>query len=208
MRALLPIPARLTPALLFGGALLLLGACQTSTPTPGVENAGVHAEAMRPEAVQAAAAPAAVGAAPAPGSGSAPAAAAGSSPANFGAAFEPGPVVALASLLSNPQAYAEQSVITEGRVQRACSRKGCWMEIGEGDDACRVTFKDYGFFVPTDSAGAQARVQGKVTTQRIEPARVAHLAAEGAKFRNRQADGSATEVQFIASAVTLARSGS
>jgi len=117
-------------------------------------------------------------------------------------------VVALTSLLANPQAYAEQSVITEGRVQRACSRKGCWMEIGEGDDACRVTFKDYGFFVPTDSAGAQARVQGKLTTQRIEPARVAHLEAEGAKFRNRQADGSATEVTLIASAVTLARSGS
>ena len=148
------------------------------------------------------------GATAASGSGTAAPATAGSAPANFGAAFEPGPVVALTSLLSNPQAYAEQSVITEGRVQRACSRKGCWMEIGEGEDACRVTFKDYGFFVPTDSAGAQARVQGKITTQRIEPARVAHLEAEGARFRNRQADGSATEVTLIASAVTLARSGS
>lgn len=82
------------------------------------------------------------------------------------------------------------------------------MEIGEGDTACRVTFKDYGFFVPTDSAGAQARVQGRITTQRVEPSRVAHLEAEGAKFRNREADGSATEVQFIASAVQLTRSGS
>jgi len=130
----------------------------------------------------------------------------GAAPANFGAAFEPGPVVALPRLLANPKAYADQSVITEGRVQRACSRKGCWMEIGEGDEACRVTFKDYGFFVPTDSAGTQARVQGRLTTQRIEPARVAHLEAEGAKFRNRQADGSATEVQLIASAVELSRS--
>ena len=99
-------------------------------------------------------------------------------------------------------------MITEGHVQRACSRKGCWMEIGEGDTACRVTFKDYGFFVPTDSAGAQARVQGRITTQRVEPSRVAHLEGEGARFRNREADGSATEVQFIASAVQLTRSGS
>jgi hypothetical protein len=116
--------------------------------------------------------------------------------------------VALTALLANPKAYADQqAVITEGPVQRACSRKGCWMEIGKGDDACRVTFKDYGFFVPTDSAGAQARVQGRVVTQRVEPARVAHLEAEGAKFRSREADGSATEVQFIANAVQLTRSG-
>jgi len=99
-------------------------------------------------------------------------------------------------------------VITEGHVQRACSRKGCWMELGEGDTACRVTFKDYGFFVPTDSAGAHARVQGRITTQRIEPSRVAHLEGEGARFKNREPDGSATEVQFIASAVQLTRSGS
>lgn len=206
MRALLPVPARLP-----WGALLLLGACQTATPAPAVEPAAVAATpgAGTPGATPpAAASPAVQATAPAPGTSAAAPAAAGSAPANFGAAFEPGPVVALTSLLANPQAYAEQSVITEGRVQRACSRKGCWMEIGEGDDACRVTFKDYGFFVPTDSAGAQARVQGKLTTQRIEPARVAHLEAEGAKFRNRQADGSATEVTLIASAVTLARSGS
>jgi Domain of unknown function (DUF4920) len=82
------------------------------------------------------------------------------------------------------------------------------MEIGEGETSCRVTFKDYGFFVPTDSAGTQARVQGRIETQRVEPSRVAHLEGEGAKFRNRQADGSATEVQFIASAVQLTRSGS
>jgi hypothetical protein len=119
----------------------------------------------------------------------------------------PGPTVALTSLLANPKAYADQSVTTEGHVQRACSRKGCWMEIGTGDDSCRVTFKDYGFFVPTDSAGAEARVQGRITTQRIEPGRVAHLEQEGAKFKHREADGSATEVQFIASAVQLKRSG-
>ncbi len=116
--------------------------------------------------------------------------------------------MALSALLAKPEAYAEQqTLITEGPVQRACSSKGCWMEIGEGDAACRVTFKDYGFFVPTDSAGARARVQGKVVTQRIEPARVAHLEAEGAKFRNRAADGSATEVTFIATGVQLTRSG-
>jgi hypothetical protein len=123
----------------------------------------------------------------------------------YGAAFEPGPELPLATLLANPRAYADQNVITEGRVQRACTTKGCWMEIGEGDDACRVTFKDYGFFVPTDSAGARARIQGRLDTRVVEAAAVQHLEAEGARFKNKQANGTATEVRLIASAVQLKR---
>ncbi len=124
---------------------------------------------------------------------------------HFGSAFEPGTAVALQSLLSDPRAYADKTVTTEGKVQRACSRKGCWMEIGEGPDACRVTFKNYGFFVPTDSAGAYARIQGRLDTREVEAAAVQHLESEGARFRAKRADGSATEVRLIASAVELRR---
>jgi hypothetical protein len=153
----------------------------------------------------------------APGSGlvtSAPPNSAPATPANapapqgvqaFGAAFETGEQVALSSLLANPAAYADKTVTTSGKVQRACSRRGCWMEIGSGEEACRVTFKDYGFFVPTDSAGAHARVQGRLDTHVVAADRVAHLESEGARFKTKQADGSALEVAFVASAVELAR---
>jgi hypothetical protein len=113
--------------------------------------------------------------------------------------------VPLASLLANPRAYAHQTVTTEGKVQRACSRKGCWMEIGAGDDACRVTFKDYAFFVPTDSAGAYAKIQGRLDTREVEAAAIDHLESEGARFPHKKPDGSATEVRLIASAVELRR---
>jgi len=165
-------------------------ACE-SAPAPGREPA-----AAPPQGTPAAAVP---GASPA-----SPTASAGT-PSQFGAALEPGPTVALATLLTDPKPYANQTVTTEGRVQRACSRKGCWMEIGEGEDACRVTFKDYGFFVPTDSAGAYAKIQGRIDTREVEPAAVEHLESEGARFRNKKPDGSATEVRLIASAVELRR---
>jgi hypothetical protein len=121
------------------------------------------------------------------------------------AAFEPASTVPLTTLLSDPKTYAAQTVTTEGKVQRACSSKGCWMEIGSGEDACRVTFKDYAFFVPTDSAGATAKIQGRLDTRDVEAAAVQHLEAEGARFRNKKPDGSATEVRLIASAVELTR---
>ncbi len=79
------------------------------------------------------------------------------------------------------------------------------MEIGSGEDTCRITFKDYGFFVPTDSAGAFAKIQGRLDLRQVEAAAVQHLESEGAHFRNKAADGSATEVRMVASAVELLR---
>jgi hypothetical protein len=176
-----------------GHANLARTVCFALVATLGCES-GPVARAPAPEAAAAAA--------PAAGS---PATPANAQVSRFGAAIEPGPTLALAALLSDPKAYAKQTVTTEGRVQRACSRKGCWMEIGEGEDACRITFKDYAFFVPTDSAGALAKIQGRLDTREVEAAAVEHLEAEGARFRNKRSDGSATEVRLIASAVELRR---
>jgi hypothetical protein len=71
--------------------------------------------------------------------------------------------------------------------------------------SCRVTFKDYGFFVPTDSAGSQAKVQGSLTIDTVPSERVAHLESEGAKFADKNPDGSANELHLVATGVELWR---
>jgi hypothetical protein len=127
----------------------------------------------------------------------------------FGAALVTSPAVALADVLKTPDKFADQTVLVEGEVRRACTRKGCWMELGEAADAaapgCRVTFKDYGFFVPTDSAGSRARVEAKVETKLVKPELVAHLESEGARFPDKSADGSAHEVRLVATGVEMWR---
>jgi hypothetical protein len=125
----------------------------------------------------------------------------------FGGAITSGREATLTQLLQTPEQFKDTDVITGGTVRRACSRKGCWMELAHGEGpGCRVTFKDYGFFVPTDSAGARARVQGRLETASVPAARVRHLEAEGAQFASKSPDGSATEVTLIASAVELTKS--
>ena len=71
--------------------------------------------------------------------------------------------VKLSSVLARPE--DGRAVLVEGVVRRACRRMGCWMELApaEGGEGVRVTFKDHGFFVPTDSAGARARAPGSQT---------------------------------------------
>jgi hypothetical protein len=71
--------------------------------------------------------------------------------------------------------------------------------------ACRVTFKDYGFFVPTDSAGAHATVEGQIAVKRVRSSQVRHYEGEGATFPVKHEDGSADEVRFVATGVELRR---
>ena len=56
-------------------------------------------------------------------------------------------------------------------IKEVCQKKGCWMMLDLGNDMeMRVTFKDYGFFMPKDGAGRLAYVQGvaKIDTTSIE----------------------------------------
>jgi hypothetical protein len=115
----------------------------------------------------------------------------------------------LEEVLSNPSGYEGQALTVEGKVRRACSAKGCWMELAKDlnpqSQGCRVTFKDYGFFVPTDSAGASAKVEGVLKLKQVPKGRVTHLEQEGAVFSNKNPDGSANEVQLVATGVELVR---
>ena len=110
--------------------------------------------------------------------------------------------VTLSSVLKAPE--NGRTVLVEGVVRRACSQMGCWMELAassEGGPGMRVTFKDHGFFVPTDSAGARARVAGRVEISPLSAAQAEHLRAEGGSM----SAGAQREVRLVATGLELRR---
>ena len=123
-----------------------------------------------------------------------------------GEALKGAPAVTLAELLAKPQAHEGKTVRVEGQVRKACEKKGCWMELAEGAKGAgvRVTFKDYGFFVPLDSAGSAARVEGVVKVTELSDGMAKHYEAEGATVP-RGTDGKPREVQLVATGVELRR---
>ena len=123
-----------------------------------------------------------------------------------GAAIGDSPVVDLAQALRSISSYADRTVTVEGTVNRVCQMKGCWMELvpAGADRGIRVTFKDYAFFVPTDSRGASARLEGIFERNTFSKVDADHLIAEGVAL-TRNPDGTATEVSFLAQAVELRR---
>lgn len=51
---------------------------------------------------------------------------------------------------------------TTAEVDAVCQVKGCWMTLKKPDGkTMRVTFKDYGFFMPTDIAGKTVVIEGE-----------------------------------------------
>lgn len=114
------------------------------------------------------------------------------------------PSVELSRVLARPEEFDGKTVAVEAKIRRACQKKGCWMELATSEDGpgVRVTFKDYGFFVPLDSAGTTARVEGTVKVATLSAARAKHLEAEGAHVA-RSPSGETHEVQLVASGVEL-----
>ncbi len=118
-----------------------------------------------------------------------------------------GAATPLGEVLAQPDRFAGQTIVVEGVVRAACKKKGCWMELSPSKAdarACRIRFKDYGFFVPTDSAGAEARLRGEVKVRSLAKEEVAHLESEGATVAKAQ-DGSAKAVEITATGVVLVR---
>ena len=63
--------------------------------------------------------------------------------------------------------------------KEVCVKKGCWMKIDLANgDLMRVTFKDYGFFVPKDAAGKTAIMQGVAKKEEVSVDDLKHLAED------------------------------
>lgn len=71
-------------------------------------------------------------------------------------------VFALNQLMKNQDSL---NLKLTGEIEKTCKMKGCWMTIKTGDStSMRVTFKDYGFFVPKEGMeGKNTIIEGSVT---------------------------------------------
>jgi hypothetical protein len=97
----------------------------------------------------------------------------------FGADFEPSqpkPVSDLPSLLSQTDSV---EAVFEGKIAEVCQKKGCWMTLDMGNgQVVRVTFKDYGFFVPKNAGGRKAILKGVASKEIISVEMLKHYAQD------------------------------
>lgn len=72
----------------------------------------------------------------------------------------------------------------EGTVESVCQMKGCWMKVKTGDgQVMRVSFKDYGFFVPKDIVGKTVVLEGTAETTTTPVAELRHYAQDAGQSK-------------------------
>ncbi len=94
----------------------------------------------------------------------------------------------------------------KGAITEVCSKKGCWMKLDIGNDKIvRVTFKDYGFFMPLDATG-EVVVNGIAYVKETSVADLKHYAEDAGKSAKEIAKITEPEVtmSFEADGVLLA----
>jgi PBP1b-binding outer membrane lipoprotein LpoB len=94
------------------------------------------------------------------------------------------PVDSVVSMLMN-SSQDIASVKATGKIDAVCEKKGCWMSlITNSGEKIRVTFKDYGFFVPTSGCdGKTAIVDGKASKKLISVQMLKEYAKDDGKSK-------------------------
>ncbi len=71
-----------------------------------------------------------------------------------------------------------------GTVESVCQAKGCWMKVKmDNGETMRVSFKDYGFFVPKDIAGKTVVMQGVAEKKTTPVDELRHYATDAGQSK-------------------------
>lgn len=91
-------------------------------------------------------------------------------------------------------------ILVEATVEKVCKASGCWMTIKAPTDAVRITFKDYGFFVPAKLEGKKVLVQGDAVVHKMSLKETKHYVKDAGGDPSKVTEGR-TEVRVVASGV-------
>ena len=117
---------------------------------------------------------------------------------------ESGDALSLTDLMKDKQKYLDKELLVETRIAKVCQKKGCFFVATEGPLTARVTFKDYGFFIPTDSGGKDVVLSGTFSRKSVSTEQAEHYSADlGEKVA---AAPEKFEYSIVATAVRIPRS--
>ena len=98
----------------------------------------------------------------------------------------------------------ESDFKVRGTIEEVCQMKGCWMTLKNDQGAnIRVTFKDYGFFVPKDISGSEVIIEGVAKKEVLDEDVARHYAEDGGKEYDESMKNS---ISFVANGVLVKES--
>ena len=115
--------------------------------------------------------------------------------------------IAMNVFLTEIEANDSMQVKMKGTIDKTCKMKGCWMTIvtNEGE-TMRVSFKDYGFFVPQEGMeGKEVIFEGMAKKKLTSVQELKHYAQDGGATKAELAaiTEDSEELTFVANGVII-----
>ena len=79
----------------------------------------------------------------------------------FGQQIDPKISKTIEDVIAQNSSHLGKEVTVTGRVEKLCLKKGCWLNLKSSKGPVRVTFKDYGIFVPASFLNKQVMIKGQ-----------------------------------------------
>ena len=92
----------------------------------------------------------------------------------------------------------KQAIVTE-----VCQAKGCWMLLVDGDTYARITFENYGFFVPIETSMQRSLVYGVLSEHTLSGEQATHFARDAGSQSTLAVQGEVKEYSIVARSVQL-----
>lgn len=116
----------------------------------------------------------------------------------YGEDFEAAEVIGANQVAALVQHGEQKELTVEAKINECCQKKGCWMNVDLGnDEEMRVTFKDYGFFMPLDCGGKTAVMKGIAYYDTIPVDYLRHYAEDAGKSQEEIEAITEPELQLV-----------
>ncbi|HEX5001941.1 MAG TPA: DUF4920 domain-containing protein [Bacteroidia bacterium] len=103
---------------------------------------------------------------------------------NYGEKITDKGAIPVTELAKKMDGQNELAIKVEGVVLEVCQVKGCWMTLDLGNgEKMRVTFKDYGFFMPKNISGKTVVIEGIASLSTTSVEELKHYAEDAGKTK-------------------------
>ncbi len=126
---------------------------------------------------------------------------------NYGELISTSGAISTTDMIAKLGEQDSMLVKVKSEIVTTCSMKGCWMNLVLADgEEMRVTFKDYGFFVPKEGmTGNIAVIEGTVKRELTDVETLRHFAEDAGKSEMEIAGitEAKEELTFVATGVVI-----
>lgn len=105
-------------------------------------------------------------------------------PGAYGADLDENAVLGTSEMISAVESSGTFKGKIAGEIKEVCTQKGCWFTMAlPNGEPMRVTFKDYGFFIPTNAQGFPIILEGVATLTETDVETLKHFAEDQGKSK-------------------------